>query len=133
MARGHSRHGAHHNLNHFGKELVRRCSAHCELCDAQGVKLKIYEVPPIPADAMLDHCIMICETCYEQIEKPKRLDADHWRCLYNSIWNDTPAVKVAALAMLDQVAEREAWAAELREQAYMEPEEEAWLEELEAL
>ncbi len=135
MARGHTRHsGAHqHSISHFGKDLVRRCGAHCELCDAQGVKLRIFEVPPVPDDALLDHCIMICSTCYEQIEKPKRVDPRHWHCLFTAIWSRVPAVKVTAIAMLQRLAPRQPWAAELLEQVYLEPEERAWLRQLDTL
>lgn len=131
MARGHERHHSHHGLSIYGKELIRRCSAHCEMCDAQGVKLHIFEVPPIPTEADLGHCIMICQTCLDQIEHPKKTDPHHWRCLTRSMWSTVPAVKVTALAMLQRISRKEDWATELLEQSYLEPEESEWMEELE--
>lgn len=132
MSRGHDRHQErHHGLSLFGKDLVRRCSSHCELCDAQGVKLGIFEVPPVPTEPLLDHCTMICETCREQIERPKFRDNNHWRCLNHSIWSSVPAVKVLAIAMLQNISEQERWAVELLEQVYLEPEESEWLDKLE--
>lgn len=131
MARGHERHHGHAGLSIYGKELVRRCGAHCELCDAQGTKLKIFEVPPIESEPDVNHCIMICETCLDQIEHPKHMDRHHWRCLNNSMWSSVPAVKVTAVAMLKRLSRSESWATELLENRYMEPEEAEWLEEVE--
>ncbi len=131
MARGHERHHGHHGLSVYGKELVRRCSAHCELCDAQGIKLKIFEVPPFDSEPDVNHCIMICETCLDQIEHPKHMDRNHWRCLNSSMWSPVSAVKVTAVAMLQRLSNSERWAIELLEQRYMEPEEAEWLEEVE--
>ena len=45
------------------------------------------------------------------------------------MWSERPAVKVQALALLDRLA-AEPWAAELREQAYVEDELQGWLLEL---
>lgn len=132
MSKGYDRHHErHHGLSLYGKDLVRRCSSHCELCDAQGVKLAIYEVPPISNEPLFEHCIMVCETCNEQLHRPKLRDPNHWRCLNHSIWSSVPAVKVAAIAMLQQLAEEAPWAAELLEQVYLEPEEAEWLDKIE--
>lgn len=132
MARGYARHHEHHHgLSIYGKDLIRRCAAHCEMCDAHGVKLRIFEVPPIPDEASPEHCIMICDTCFDQIEHPKRMDRNHWRCLNSAMWSSVPAVKVTALAMLQRLADTERWALELLEQSYTEPEEAQWLSELE--
>lgn len=132
MARGHERHHErHHGLSIYGKELVRRCSSHCEICDAHGVKLNIFEVPPMLSDPGPDHCIMICETCFDQIEHPKRMDPNHWRCLNMAIWSTVPAVKVTAVILLQRLAETESWAIELLERLYLEPKEAEWLKEIE--
>jgi len=132
MSKGHAKHQErHHGLSLFGKELVRRCAAHCELCNANGVKLSIYEVPPIPAEPDIDHCIMICETCSEQLERPKRRDPNHWRCLTSAMWSTTVPVKLVAVKMLQCLSQKEDWAAELLEQVYLEPEEQAWLDKIE--
>ncbi|MCV6590412.1 MAG: phnA protein [Marinobacterium sp.] len=111
----------------FGKELIRRCGSHCELCKAQGVKLVVHEVPPSPGTPDPEHCIMVCEDCQRQLLSPKRIEASHWRCLAASMWSDIPAVKVTSLLMLQQLEETEPWAAELLEQAWLAPEEARWL------
>jgi protein PhnA len=131
MSKGHERHQErHYGLSLFGKDLVRRSSSHCELCGAQGVKLRIYEVSPLPQEPDFDHCTMICEDCLSQINNPKIRDHNHWRCLNQSIWSEIPAVKVLAIAMLQKMAEEERWAVELLEQLYLQPEDQAWLEQV---
>ncbi|MGH1462677.1 MAG: phnA protein [Neptuniibacter sp.] len=128
MSKGHERHiERHHGLSLFGKDLVRRSSSHCELCDAQGVRLSIYEVPPVSSDPEFEHCIMLCGTCLEQVERPKLRDSNHWRCLNHSVWSNVPAVKVLAVAMLRELSNQESWAIELYEQLYLEPEESDWI------
>jgi protein PhnA len=116
-------------LNQFGKDLARRCSSSCELCGASGTKLRIHEVPPIPEEPDYDHCIMICETCQEQIEHPKRMDSNHWRCLNSAAWSEVTAVQVMAIHLLKRLEDQD-WAKELREQLYISPQAESWLEKM---
>ena len=69
-------------LSLFGKELARRCKSKCEICETGSVKLGPFEVEPAPAEADLEVCIMICESCAEQIANPKRfIPGEHWRGL----------------------------------------------------
>lgn len=117
-------------LSLLGKDLTRRAGSKCELCEASGTKLLIHEVPPVPADPKLEHCIFICEACKEQIEKPKLRDPDHWRCLNTSAWSTEPAVQVAAVYMLNQLKDND-WANDLAETLYLNPEIEAWLQKIE--
>ncbi len=109
-------------LSGFGKDLARRARSHCELCDASGVKLNIFEVAPIPAEPDYDTCILICDTCSEQLNYPKRIDPDHWRCLNKSMWSEVSIVQVAAIRMLRLLAVKHDWAADLNDMAYLEPE-----------
>ncbi|MBI9020419.1 MAG: phnA protein [Verrucomicrobia bacterium] len=113
-------------LNFLGKDLVRRSRAKCELCEADGVKLTVFEVPPESDPATADRCLFLCETCREQIENPKRMDADHWRCLNNAVWSEVPAVQVISARMLKRLS-KEHWAKELLEQAYFSEEVDAWI------
>ncbi|MFC6669146.1 phnA protein [Marinobacterium aestuariivivens] len=132
MARGYERHyERHHGLSMFGKDLVRRCGAHCELCDAQGVSLKVYEVPPVGSEADFEHCIMVCDSCLKQIRRPGRRDPHHWRCLNTAVWSPVPAARVLAIALLESFVGREHWALQLREQLYLTPDEQAWIDSIE--
>lgn len=113
-------------LFRFAKELVRRSRSKCELCDCSGEKLHILEVPHDGEFTDADHCVFICEACREQVCNPKKLDADHWRCLNNSIWSEVPAVQVMATRMLRRVAKEEYWAKELLDQTYLDADLELW-------
>ncbi len=127
MSRGFQQHQQRAlGLSSFGKELTRRSGSCCELCESCGVKLVIYEVPPVPAEPSPDHCLFICEACEAQIERPKLRDPDHWRCLTRAVWSPLPVAQVMALWMARQLADQP-WVAELLEQVYLPPEVESWL------
>ncbi|WP_461538182.1 phnA protein [Spongorhabdus nitratireducens] len=115
-------------LNRLGKDLARRASSKCELCEAAGVSLATWEVAPVPAEPEIEHCLKLCETCHTQLEHPKRIEPDHWRCLGKAVWSQVPAAQVTAVRMLRQLSEHYPWAAEIMEHAYLEPEIEAWVE-----
>ena len=117
-------------LNAFGKDLARRSGSCCELCAASGVKLAIYETPPAPAEPEFDRCIFICETCHEQLENPKRVQSDHWRCLNTPVWSTVPAVQVTAVRMLRQLIPQASWAEELNEILYLSDDIEAKIKEV---
>ena len=127
MAKGYDENQQQKNrLNFLGKDLVRRSRSKCELCEADGVKLTIFEVPPESESVTADRCLFICETCREQIEKPKLMAADHWRCLNNAVWSDIPAVQVISARILKRLS-KEHWAEDLLEEAYFGEEVEAWI------
>ena len=127
MAKGLLKHQERKNaLSLLGKDLARRARSKCELCEASGVPLTIYEVEPIPDEPDVEHCLMTCNTCREQLEHPKRIQPDHWRCLTKSIWSEVPVVQVLSLRFLRQLAEAHQWAADTLEIAYLTPEVEAW-------
>ena len=129
MARGLERHRERQNaLAAFGKDLARRARSRCELCEASGVPLHPYEVPPAPAEPEFESCVLVCEACGEQLDHPARRDANHWRCLNKTVWSQVGAVQVLAVRMLRELAEHENWATELLEQVYVTPEVQAWLE-----
>ncbi len=117
-------------LNLLGKDLARRSRSCCELCEASGVPLKIYEIEPVPAEPDFDHCLMTCGDCWEQLENPKRLNPDHWRCLTKTLWSPLPGAQVIAIRQLKALSGQYPWAAELLEQAYIEPEVQEWVDNI---
>ncbi len=130
MSKGSEKHQARlSELTSFGKDLARRCKSHCEMCGSHGVKLAIHEVPPVPKEADFEHCIFVCEACQEQIEKPKRLDINHWHCLHTSIWSEVPAVQVMAVLMAKRIAGKADFADELLDQIYLEEPISQWVED----
>lgn len=105
------------------KTLHSRSNSSCELCTATE-NLSVYEVPPNSAE-QADECILICETCHEQIEHPEKLDANHWRCLNESMWSQVPAVQVVAWRMLTRLS-AEGWPQDLLDMLYLDEENLAW-------
>lgn len=130
MAKGLDKHRQRQGaLSAFGKDLARRAKSQCELCGAAGTKLVTHEVPPVGSEPEFNHCILVCETCKEQLDNPKRMQPDHWRCLNTAVWSEVPAVQVMAVATLKRLAALP-WASELQEQLYLSPEVDEWLSQL---
>lgn len=105
--------------------LNTRCDSKCELCTSDN-NLSVYEVPPV-AEADSDKCVLLCQTCKGQIEQPDTLDVNHWRCLNDSMWSQTPAVQVMAWRMLNRL-KAEGWAHDLLDMIYMEDDVRQWAE-----
>ncbi len=105
------------------KALLTRSGSKCELCGATG-SLGVYEVPP-DSENDADKCVLICESCREQIEQPERVDANHWRCLNDSMWSQVPAVQVIAWRMLTRLS-AEGWPQELLDMLYLDDEILTW-------
>lgn len=84
--------------------LQERSGNICELCGASE-GLSAFEVAP--SDSSADKSIYICETCKSQIMNPQNLDADHWRCLSDSMWSQVPAVQVMAYRLLSALGDQD--------------------------
>lgn len=107
------------------EELFDRSGSKCELCGSKE-KLSTYEVPP-NSDSSAEQCILICETCREQIENPEKVIVNHWRCLNDSMWSEIPAVQVVAWRMLKRLS-NEGWPQDLLEMLYLDEGTQAWAE-----
>ncbi len=105
------------------KELQQRSDNKCELCGSEE-NLSVYEVPNSPTD-VAETSILICNTCKEQIENPEKVDANHWRCLNDSMWSTIPAVQVVAWRMLTRL-KAEGWPQDLLDMMYLEDETKEW-------
>ena len=104
-------------------DLQNRSDNKCELCGATD-NLGIYEVPP-EADGSADKAVYICDTCKNQIENPDIMDANHWRCLNDSMWSQEPAVQVMAWRMLSRLRS-EGWPVDLLDMLYLDEQTLAW-------
>ena len=98
-------------------DLEARSGSSCELCGATN-SLNVYEVPPVSTGG-LDGSILACETCRTQIEDPEQMDANHWRCLNDSMWSEHDAVKVVAWRMLQRL-KSEGWPKDLLDMMYLD-------------
>ncbi|ATC93260.1 PhnA domain-containing protein [Pseudoalteromonas tunicata] len=103
--------------------LIERSGHKCELCGSTE-SLSVYEVPPV-AEAHSDKCVYMCQVCKDQIENKTDLVVNHWHCLNDSMWSQTPAVQVMAWRMLNRI-NTEGWAKDLLDMLYLEEETQAW-------
>ena len=105
------------------KELQSRSESKCELCGATE-NLTIYEIPP-ESNGNPEQSVLICKTCKEQIDDPVKMDANHWRCLNDSMWSQVPAVQVIAWRMLTRLSS-EGWPQDLLDMLYLDDELLTW-------
>lgn len=101
------------------RELKKRSNSVCELCSSDE-NLQVYIVPP-SKDENLENALMACKTCAEQIENPEATEANHWRCLNDSMWSEHKAVQVVAWRMLSRLR-KESWPQDLLDMMYLDEE-----------
>ena len=105
------------------KELRARSESKCELCSATEY-LSIYEIPP-NSNGSANQCLLICETCHQQIDYPEIVNVNHWRCLNDSMWSQIPAVQVMVWRMLTRLS-HERWPQDLLDMMFLEEETLTW-------
>ena len=105
------------------KILLERCGAQCEFCTSTE-NLTALPVPP-DADGVAARNVMLCGTCVAQVNQENPMDANHWRCLNDSMWSEVPAVQVLAWRMLKRMHEQ-AWARDLIDMLYLDEDTLAW-------
>ena len=106
-------------------ELLKRAESKCELCGSDS-DLQPFDVAPKGGSA--DEAILTCGTCFEQLNDASKVDANHWRCLNESMWSTVPAVQVVAYRMLNQL-KTEGWPQDLLDMMYLDDETAAWAKE----
>ncbi len=105
------------------REVKKRADNKCELCTANE-HLSVYEVPSSPKGG-LEASILACHTCISQFDDVDTRDANHWRCLNDSMWSTVPAVQVMAWRMLQRL-KAEGWPQDLLDMMYLDEEMQAW-------
>jgi len=113
-------------LSVLGRELTRRSGSKCELCHSGGVKLNVFEIPPVSGDPDSERCVFLCDTCSSGIANPAKLD-DHWHCLNESIWSETRPVKILSVILLKKISAQKLWAGNLLENLYLDEDDEEWI------
>ena len=99
------------------RELSKRANGACELCQNQTPLVQHTLAPEKTASVM--NTLSICNTCKTQIDQPEITDANHWRCLNDSMWSEHQAVKVAAWRQLSRL-KHEGWPQDLLDMLYLE-------------
>ena len=100
------------------KGLISRSGGVCELCGgSEG--LSALEVAP--SDGSSNQIIYVCSTCSSQIQNPDTIDENHFNCLNDSMWSETPAVQVVSYRLLNIMGRQD-----LLDMMYMEDDTKAW-------
>lgn len=99
--------------------LQDRSNNSCELC-SNTTNPKAYRIPPELTDAV-DNSLLVCETCLQQINDESKVDANHWRCLNDSMWSEHRAVQIMAWRMLHRLRS-EGWPQDLLDMMYLDDE-----------
>lgn len=107
----------------FEKELQKRSDSRCELCGSEDANIS-YAVPSSSGNKLAQH-LWICPTCDVQMQNIETADANHWRCLNDSIWSEEPAVKVVSWRMLHKLKQLD-WVPDLLDIAYLDDEALEW-------
>ena len=101
------------------KTLQNRSNSTCEFCTATN-GLRVYTIPP-SLNESVDNSLLVCDTCFNQIEKQSEMDANHWRCLNDSMWNEHVAVQIMSWRMLQRLR-NEGWQKDLLDMMYLDDE-----------
>ena len=99
-------------------ELQQRSASACELCTTTN-NLKAYSVLPALYNETADDHILVCSTCFEQLENPDKITPEHWRCLNDSMWTQVPAVQVVIWRILNRLSAKK-WAVALLDMLYLD-------------
>ena len=110
------------------KELTTRANNQCELCTSTE-NLNVFKVENAPKDDASGH-VLTCETCQTQLNNSDQINPNHWRCLNDSMWSETPAVQVLAWRMLHRMR-AEGWPQDLLDMLYLDEETLKWAQSTE--
>ena len=97
--------------------LQERSNNTCELC-ASSKDLNQYTIPP-SLNENVSNDVLVCKTCLDQIEGNEAMDANHWRCLNDSMWSEHVAVQIMAWRMLQRLR-NEGWPKDLLDMMYLD-------------
>jgi protein PhnA len=98
------------------RSLQKRSNDTCELC-GRNEKLSVYNVPDVKESGEKT-ALYACAVCIEQMNDADIIDANHWRCLNDSMWSEHDAVKIMAWRMLNRI--KDDWTQDLIGMMYME-------------
>lgn len=103
--------------------LLQRSNSSCELCGKDS-NLSVFAVQPHEHNTE-DQSVLLCDICLGQMEAPDTVNANHWRCLNDSMWSQVPAVQVMAWRLLTHLS-AEGWPQDLLDMLYLEEDTLAW-------
>ena len=100
------------------ESLIKRSGSACELCERKE-DLEVYQIPPFNEGA--DRCILVCRLCHDQLTGAAPMDANHWRCLNNTMLSAVPAVQIMVWRLLNELR-HEGWPQDLLDMLYLDDE-----------
>lgn len=100
-------------------ELEIRSASSCELCGAKD-NLNPYHIEPSDVETAEGN-ILACAVCTEQMNDPEKIEANHWRCLNDSMWSTVAPVQIVSWRMLNRL-KSEGWPADLLDMMYLDEE-----------
>ena len=106
----------------ISSQLLARAQHKCELCGSVD-NYQPFELPH--SQGHTENVILACEKCRAQLPEGAKLEANHWRCLSDTMWSPTPAVQVMAWRILNRL-EGESWAHDLKDMLYLDEALSAW-------
>lgn len=80
------------------KRLKDRSGSVCEICGSDE-NLVVYIVEP-KTEAIPENCILITKSLRDQIENKELMNANDWRGLSDSMWNENLPVQIVSWRML---------------------------------
>ncbi len=101
------------------------------MCGAPGPDLHAYAVPPKKEDSWHNQ-VVLCNQCFQQIEKADYSNPDYWRFLTGSIWSEVPAVQALSYKLLGKLQQTD-WAMETKESVFLDETVIEWANAEEAL
>ena len=113
-------------MSYIENLLKERSKSTCELSGSTE-DLVVYNVAPDKMDSP-ETCILISKTCVSQINNPESTDANFWRCLNDSMWNENLAVQIVAWRLLSRL-KNEGWANDLLDMMYLDDDALKWAKE----
>ena len=107
--------------------LMTRSGGHCELCKSTD-DVAVFAVLPQTVGGP-DQSALLCGTCRTQVDNPESMDANHWRCLNDSMWNPEVPVQVLSWRLLNRLS-GEGWPADLLDMLFLEDDTLLWAKAL---
>lgn len=105
------------------RDLQKRSGGKCELCSSEE-NLSVYTVQPSKNETITER-VHACNICIIQIDNPDETNANHWRCLNDSMWSEYTPVKVIAWRILNRLR-KEGWPQDLLDMLYLEEDVLSW-------
>ena len=114
MAKGREKHQAYLDaLSILGKDLARRARSKCELSEESG-SLQIYDLEGPDVDPDLNHTLLVCAEVAAHLDSSS-VSKGNFHYLENAVWSTEPAIRRAAVRILEKIDQ--SWAHQAIENA----------------